>query len=159
MDRRKESALAVETGARVRLKASGPQQKLRALSGGNQQKVMFARAILGSPRALLLDEPTRGVDVGAKYDIYALLRELAAAGAGVLVASTDLDELLQICSRILIMRQGRLAARRADRRSRPPSSTRALLWRDLVLMSHFLSRFGTPLGFVLLFALLLARIA
>ncbi len=67
---------------------------------------MFARAILGAPRALLLDEPTRGVDVGAKYDIHALLRELAAAGAGVLVASTDQEELLQICSRILVLRDG-----------------------------------------------------
>ena len=61
---------------------------------------MFARAVAGPLRALLLDEPTRGVDVGAKFDIYALLRELAAAGAAVLIVSSDQEELLHICSRI-----------------------------------------------------------
>jgi len=110
LNRRRELRIAVETGQRVRLKARGPRQKVRTLSGGNQQKAMFARAIAGPLRVLLLDEPTRGVDVGAKFDIYALLRELAGAGAGVLVASSDQEELLHICSRILIMRDGRLAA-------------------------------------------------
>ena len=110
LDRRRERATALETGRRVRLKARGPEQKVRTLSGGNQQKAMFARAIAGPLRVLLLDEPTRGVDVGAKFDIYALLRELAAAGAAVLVASSDQEELLHICSRILVMREGRLAA-------------------------------------------------
>jgi len=110
LDRRRELGVAVEAGQRVRLKARGPRQKVRTLSGGNQQKAMFARAIAGPLRVLLLDEPTRGVDVGAKFDIYALLRELARAGAGVLVASSDQEELLHICSRILVMRDGRLAA-------------------------------------------------
>ncbi len=110
LDRRRERATALETGKRVRLKARGPGQKVRTLSGGNQQKVMFARAVAGAPRVLLLDEPTRGVDVGAKFDIYALLRELAAAGAGVLIVSSDQEELLHICSRILVMREGRIAA-------------------------------------------------
>jgi ABC-type sugar transport system ATPase subunit len=110
LDRRRELSVAVETGQRVRLKASGPRQKVRTLSGGNQQKVMFARAIAGPLRVALLDEPTRGVDVGAKFDIYALLRELAAAGAAVLVASSDQEELLHISSRILVMRDGRIAA-------------------------------------------------
>jgi ABC-type sugar transport system ATPase subunit len=110
LNRPRERTTAIETGKRVRLKARGPEQKVRTLSGGNQQKAMFARAIAGAPRVLLLDEPTRGVDVGAKFDIYALLRELAAAGASVLVASSDQEELLHICSRILVMRGGRIAA-------------------------------------------------
>jgi len=110
LDRRRERSVALETGGRVRLKSRGPAQKLRTLSGGNQQKVMFARAIAGPLRVLLLDEPTRGVDVGAKFDIYALLRQLAATGAAVLIVSSDQEELLHISSRILILREGRLAA-------------------------------------------------
>ena len=81
LNRRRERATALETGRRVRLKAQGPEQKVRTLSGGNQQKTLFARAVAGPLRVALLDEPTRGVDVGAKFDIYALLSELAAAGA------------------------------------------------------------------------------
>ena len=107
--RRAERARADEMGRRVRLKARGPRQKVRELSGGNQQKVMFARAVAGNPRVLLLDEPTRGVDVGAKFDIYMLLRELAAGGTGILVVSSDLEEILHLCSRILVMRGGRIA--------------------------------------------------
>jgi ABC-type sugar transport system ATPase subunit len=110
LNRRAERERARQTGERVRLKAAGPLQKVRTLSGGNQQKVMFARAVAGGARVLLLDEPTRGVDVGAKFDIYALLEELAAAGASALVVSTDQEELLRICSRILVMREGRIAA-------------------------------------------------
>ncbi len=110
LNRRAERARALEMGARVRLKATGPRQKTRTLSGGNQQKVMFARAVAGAPRALLLDEPTRGVDVGAKFDIYALLRELAAAGAAILVVSSDDEEVLALCTRVAILREGRLAA-------------------------------------------------
>ncbi len=110
LNRRAERARAVETGRRVGLKASGPGQKVRTLSGGNQQKVMFARAVAGAPRVLLLDEPTRGVDVGAKFDIYAFLREIAAAGASVMVVSSDHEELLHLCSRVAAMREGRIAA-------------------------------------------------
>ncbi len=79
------------------------------LSGGNQQKVMFARAIAGAPRVLLLDEPTRGVDVAAKFDIHALLRDLAGAGAAILVASSDHEELLTLCGRIAVLIEGRLS--------------------------------------------------
>jgi len=108
LNRSAERAQAIDMGVRVKLKASGPRQKTRTLSGGNQQKVMFARAVAGAPRALLLDEPTRGVDVGAKFDIYALLRELAATGAGILVVSSDHEEVLGLCSRVGIFRGGRL---------------------------------------------------
>jgi ABC-type sugar transport system ATPase subunit len=120
-DRRGERARAVETGRRVRLKASGPLQKVRTLSGGNQQKVMFARAVAGGARVLLLDEPTRGVDVGAKFDIYALLEELTAAGASVVVVSTDHEELLRLCTRVCVMRAGRIAATFPARELSPQS--------------------------------------
>jgi ABC-type sugar transport system ATPase subunit len=79
------------------------------LSGGNQQKVMFARSVAGAPHVLLLDEPTRGVDVAARFDIHVLLREIAAAGAAVVIASSDHEELLALCSRIAILARGRLS--------------------------------------------------
>jgi len=110
LDFRKERARAVDLGRRVRLKASGPRQKVRTLSGGNQQKVLLARAMAGAPRVLLLDEPTRGVDVAAKFDIYAFLQEAAAAGASVAVVSSDQEELLRLCSRVAVLREGRIAA-------------------------------------------------
>ena len=99
--------MAGDVGSQVRLKAARLSQLCRQLSGGNQQKVVFARAMPAGPSVLLLDEPTRGVDVGAKFDIYALIRELSAAGTSVLMASSDLPELLGLSDRILIMRDGR----------------------------------------------------
>ncbi len=108
LDERKEHALTHEVGLAVRLKAIGARQIARELSGGNQQKVVFARALAHSPRVLLLDEPTRGVDVGAKYDIYALIREASAHGVGIIIVSSELTELIGLCDRILVMRGGRL---------------------------------------------------
>ncbi|PZM10587.1 sugar ABC transporter ATP-binding protein [Rhizobium tubonense] len=81
-----------------------------ALSGGNQQKVVLAKEILGNPRLLLLDEPTRGVDVGAKAEIYARLRELSSQGLGILVASSEMPELIGLCDRIVVLREGRNVA-------------------------------------------------
>src|SRR6478752_6702468 len=80
------------------------------LSGGNQQKVVLAKEVLAQPRLLLLDEPTRGVDVGAKGEIYARLRELAAQGLGILVASSEMPELIGLCDRIVVLREGRNVA-------------------------------------------------
>ena len=81
-----------------------------ALSGGNQQKVALAKEVLGEPRLLLLDEPTRGVDVGAKSEIYARISELAAQGVGILVASSEMPELIGLCGRIFVLRGGRTVA-------------------------------------------------
>lgn len=92
----------------VRLKATGPDQPVAELSGGNQQKVLFARALAGEPSVLLLDEPTRGVDVGAKFDIYALIRDLSARGAAVIVVSSDLPELIGLSDRIAVLNAGRI---------------------------------------------------
>jgi ribose transport system ATP-binding protein len=81
---------------------------VKTLSGGNQQKVVLARWLLARPRALILDEPTRGIDVGAKFEIYQLIHQLADDGAGVLVISSELEELIGICDRILVMRRGEI---------------------------------------------------
>jgi ribose transport system ATP-binding protein len=84
-----------------------PDAKVINLSGGNQQKVVFAKELMNDPGLLLLDEPTRGVDVGAKAEIYRRLRSLAEAGLGVLVASSELPELIGLCDRIIVMHAGR----------------------------------------------------
>ncbi len=110
LDRRRERALAASRGEDVRLKAVGPRQLCYQLSGGNQQKVVFAKALAGEPVVLLLDEPTRGVDVGAKFDIYSLVREWTARGMAVIMASSDFPELLGMCDRIMVMRDRALAA-------------------------------------------------
>jgi ribose transport system ATP-binding protein len=107
---RREKRFAAELGTTMRLKAVGPQQDVFELSGGNQQKVVLARAVAGKPRLLLLEEPTRGVDVGAKFDIYAIVRELTARGAAVILVSSDLPELIGISDRIAVMREGEIAA-------------------------------------------------
>lgn len=96
-------------GEKTHLKYDGPEQPVGQLSGGNQQKVVFARALHGTPRLLLLDEPTRGVDVGAKYDIYLLVRELSAQGCAVILTSSDLPEILGLCDRIVVLQEGRQA--------------------------------------------------
>ena len=80
------------------------------LSGGNQQKLLIARWLEADSRFLIFDEPTRGIDVGAKAEIYALLGELAAAGKGILLISSDLPEILGMCDRVLVMREGRIVA-------------------------------------------------
>jgi simple sugar transport system ATP-binding protein/ribose transport system ATP-binding protein len=81
-----------------------------ALSGGNQQKVLFARALLARPGILIADEPTRGVDVGAKRDLYDVLVGLAADGVGVLLISNEIEEILGLAHRVVVMRGGRLVA-------------------------------------------------
>jgi ribose transport system ATP-binding protein len=83
-------------------------QAVKTLSGGNQQKVVLAKWLLALPRVLILDEPTRGIDVGAKFEIYTLIHELADRGAGVLVISSEMEELTGICDRMLVMSRGRV---------------------------------------------------
>ena len=94
---------------RLKVKAPSAGTKIRSLSGGNQQKVILARWLLTGPRVLLLDEPTRGIDVGAKYDIYLLMRELAEAGCAILMISSEMSELIGISHRILVLSGGRIA--------------------------------------------------
>ncbi|MFC5826323.1 sugar ABC transporter ATP-binding protein [Nonomuraea insulae] len=110
VDRRRESA-AVERQVRdLRVKTPGLRFTVGNLSGGNQQKVVLAKWLLTEPSLILMDEPTRGIDVGAKAEIHALMSELAASGKAVLVASSELPELLAMCDRILVLCEGRITA-------------------------------------------------
>lgn len=93
----------------MRVKAPGQKTKIESLSGGNQQKLILGRWLLAEPDVLLLDEPTRGIDVGAKYEIYKLIIELANAGRGIILVSSEMPELLGISDRILVMSGGRIA--------------------------------------------------
>jgi rhamnose transport system ATP-binding protein len=110
ISRRKEDALASERMSRVGVKAQSPEVEVVTLSGGNQQKVLFARSLVRTPVLLLADEPTRGVDVGAKRSIYDLITDLAREGMGVLVVSSEIEEVMGIAHRILVMHQGRIVA-------------------------------------------------
>jgi ABC-type sugar transport system ATPase subunit len=103
------AGLARDWMARLGVKAAGPDVAVSALSGGNQQKVALARWLARQPRLVLLDEPTRGVDVGAKAEIHALIRQLAAEGVAVLVISSELTELMAVADRIAVMAAGRIA--------------------------------------------------
>ncbi len=96
--------------AEFAVKASGPDQPIAQLSGGNQQKALLARCLLGSPDLIILDEPTRGIDIGAKAEIYALIQMLARSGKGVLLVSSELPEVLSLAHRIVVLRRGSVAA-------------------------------------------------
>jgi ABC-type sugar transport system ATPase subunit len=92
------------------VKTSGPRQAVGQLSGGNQQKVVIARSLLASPSILILDEPTRGIDVAAKGEIYALIARLARQRKSIVLISSELPEVLMLSDRLLVMRQGTMAA-------------------------------------------------
>jgi putative multiple sugar transport system ATP-binding protein len=91
---------------RMRIRCSDVYQETGHLSGGNQQKVVLSKWLMTDPKVLILDEPTRGIDVGAKYEIYCIINELAEAGRGVVVISSEMPELLGICDRIYVMNDG-----------------------------------------------------
>ncbi len=93
----------------MRTKTPSQKTQIRSLSGGNQQKVILARWLLTDPEVLLLDEPTRGIDVGAKYEIYQLILDLAKQGKTIIMVSSEMPELLGVCDRILVMSGGRLS--------------------------------------------------
>lgn len=93
----------------LRVKTPSAATAIRTLSGGNQQKVILARWLLTDPKILMLDEPTRGIDVGAKFEIYQLITDLAAKGRSVILVSGEMPELLGLCDRILVLSSGRVA--------------------------------------------------
>ncbi len=109
VSRRAVAKLADTSIRALRIRTTSSAQEVRRLSGGNQQKVVLGRAMSVTPRIFMLDEPTRGVDVGAKVEVYTLIGDLAATGAAILIVSSDLLELLGLCDRIGVMRAGRLA--------------------------------------------------
>lgn len=109
IERRKEMKRADELGCRLKLRANSVGDAVSTLSGGNQQKVALAKMLSVEPQVVFLDEPTRGVDVGAKAEIHRQIRELAREGVGVIVISSELPELIGVSDRVLVVREGRIA--------------------------------------------------
>ena len=107
---RKELSLVRASMKRLDVRAASPEMDVRNLSGGNQQKVVVGKWLLTDPRIIFFDEPTRGIDVGAKAEMYKLLNELTRRGVGVLMVSSDLPEILAMSDRILVMCAGRVTA-------------------------------------------------
>ena len=110
IDRRRSQAMANECVERLKVRTPSVAQAVANLSGGNQQKVVIGKWLARNCRVLIFDEPTRGVDIGARAEIYSIIEELAEAGVGILVISSDLPELLGLSDRVLVVHQGRLAA-------------------------------------------------
>ena len=108
VDSRAERKAVQEYVGRLGIRTTGSGQAITALSGGNQQKVLLARALLCAPKILILDEPTAGIDVGAKSEIYALMHEMSAKGLGILLVSSELPEVLALSDRVLVMHEGAL---------------------------------------------------
>jgi ABC-type sugar transport system ATPase subunit len=108
VDQRAEQKLVQRFVSRLNIRTPSHDQRVGLLSGGNQQKVMIAKWLAVQPKCLIVDEPTRGVDVGTKAEIYALFDELAHAGIPILIISSDLPEVLALADRILVMRHGRI---------------------------------------------------
>jgi len=106
----RESKIVTNIARRLSIKWLGPQAPVDSLSGGNQQKILIARWLLAQSKFMIFDEPTRGIDVGAKKEVYSVLCELAAEGKAILFISSELPELFAICDRILVMRRGRLVS-------------------------------------------------
>jgi ribose transport system ATP-binding protein len=110
VDEAKQRAIVDRFMARLAIKAASVEQKIRELSGGNQQKVLLARWLCTDPKLLILDEPTRGIDVGAKAEIQSLIRELADQGLGVLMISSELEEIVEGADRVFVLSDGRTVA-------------------------------------------------
>jgi len=108
LDKRREARVAEDYRRALAIRTPGVQQKVLNLSGGNQQKVVLSKWLFTDPQVLILDEPTRGIDVGAKYEIYTIMNDLAAQGRGVVMISSEMPELLGMCDRIYVMNEGRI---------------------------------------------------
>ena len=110
IDEMRESSVARDFKERLKIRCSSVLQKVVNLSGGNQQKVVLAKWLFSNPDLLILDEPSRGIDVGAKYEIYSIINDLAAEGKAILMISSEMPELLGMCDRIYVMNEGRWVA-------------------------------------------------
>ena len=123
----KEMKVASDFRTRLRIRSSGIFQETVNLSGGNQQKVVLSKWLFSDPDVLILDEPTRGIDVGAKYEIYTIINQLAADGKGVLMISSEMPELLGNCDRIYVMNEGRIVAELPKGEASQESIMRAIM--------------------------------
>jgi ribose transport system ATP-binding protein len=130
VSRRRERQLSAEVAADVNLAPKMLKQRIADLSGGNQQKVVFGRAVAQSPRCLLLFDPTRGVDAATKLEIYKLAREFAAKGHAVLVYSTEIPELVGLCDRVCSLYDGRIVAEHTADELIESSVMRSVLGRN-----------------------------
>jgi ABC-type sugar transport system ATPase subunit len=130
IDRLDEARAGRETVERFRVRCAGVGQPLRELSGGNQQKVVFGKWMGLQPAVAILDEPTRGVDVGAKDEIYELIEKLARDGMAILVISSEMEELVRLCDRVVSIYEGRMVAELAGDAITPDSVTRSYLSRE-----------------------------
>jgi len=110
IDKHKEYAVAVEYKEKLKTKCPTVEQNVGNLSGGNQQKVLLAKWMFADPDVLILDEPTRGIDVGAKYEIYCIMNQLVAEGKSVVMISSEMPEILGMCDRIYVMNEGKMVA-------------------------------------------------
>lgn len=110
VDKKKENAIIDEYWQKLSIKTTGPQQICGDLSGGNQQKVVISKWLAAEPRILIMDEPTRGIDVGAKHEIYQLMRQLAKEGVSIIFVSSDLPEIINMSSRVVVMHEGAISA-------------------------------------------------
>ncbi|MCW4631480.1 ATP-binding cassette domain-containing protein [Marinomonas rhodophyticola] len=110
IDEKAEAEAVTSAIGDLSIKVSSPDIEIRALSGGNQQKVVIGRTLLTSPKVLLLDEPTRGIDIGAKGDVFNMMVTLSEQGIGVLFSTSDLKEIMAVSDRILVMSGGKLTA-------------------------------------------------
>ena len=109
VDQREETVKAEEYRRRINVKTTSVEQRVGALSGGNQQKVVLAKWMMTQPDVLILDEPTRGIDVGAKYEIYGVINELARAGKAVIIISSEMPEIIGTCDRAYVLNEGEIA--------------------------------------------------
>jgi rhamnose transport system ATP-binding protein len=110
IDTKEESEVATDYSKRVKVVATGIEQVTGTLSGGNQQKVLLAKWLIPNPRIIILDQPTRGIDVGAKAEIHRIVSHLATEGIAVILIGDDAEEVMAMADRILVFRNGRIAA-------------------------------------------------
>jgi putative multiple sugar transport system ATP-binding protein len=122
-----EIRVGEEYREKLNIKSSSVLQKTGNLSGGNQQKVVLSKWIFSEPDILILDEPTRGIDVGAKYEIYTIINQLAAQGKSIIMISSELPEVLGMCDRIYVMNEGNIVGELAKDEATPESIMKCIM--------------------------------
>ena len=127
IDEHQERKIAADYRSRLRIRSHSIYQEAVNLSGGNQQKVVLSKWLFTDPEVLILDEPTRGIDVGAKYEIYTIINQLAAEGKGILMISSEMPELLGTCDRIYVMNEGRIVAELSKQEASQETIMRAIM--------------------------------
>ena len=110
LSKKKEKEVVTDLKKRLQIKTNNIENPVSSLSGGNQQKVVIAKWLLASPKVLILDEPTRGIDIGAKSEMYDLMAELAAQGKSIIMISSELAEIQRLSDRVIVMCEGRITA-------------------------------------------------